>query len=129
VIAGILGGVQDINASQFAIEIARVAYDNKSEDVTVLDLRGICPVMDFVVICTGTSERQIRAVADSVKEYARKIGQRPFGFCGYDSASWVVLDYVDVVLHTFAKPYRTYYDLELLWGDAPRLEWARSESA
>lgn len=118
-----------INAPQFAIEIARVAHDNKSEDVTVFDLRGISPVTDFTVICTGTSDRQIRAVADRVVEYARKVGEHPYGYCGYESATWVVLDYVDVVLHVFARPYRTYYDLELLWGDAPRLDWARSESA
>lgn len=118
-----------ISAPQFATEIARVAYDTKSEDVTVFDLRGISQVMDYAVICTGTSDRQIRAVADRVREHARRVGEHPYGFCGYESACWVVLDYVDVVLHVFARAYRTYYDLELLWGDAPRLDWARSESA
>ena len=118
-----------MSAPQFAVEIARVAHDNKSEDVTVFDLRGISQVMDFAVICTGTSDRQIRAVADRATEYARKVGEQPYGFCGYENATWVVIDYVDVVLHVFARPYRAYYDLELLWGDAPRLEWARSESA
>lgn len=118
-----------INAPQFAIEVARVAQDNKAEEVTIFDLRGISQVTDFAVICSGTSDRQIRAVADRVIEYARKVGEKPYGCCGYENASWVVLDYVDVVMHVFAKPYRVYYDLELLWGDAPRLEWARSESA
>ena len=121
--------VPNILAPQFAVEIARVAHDSHAEDVTVLDLRGISPVTDFVVICTGTSDRQIRGVADQVREYARKVGERPFGFCGKESACWIVLDYVDVVLHIFAGPYRSFYDLELLWGDAPRLEWLRSESA
>jgi ribosome-associated protein len=121
--------VPRISAPQFAIELARLAHDNKSEDVTVLDLRGVSHVMDFVVICTGTSDRQIRAVADRVAEYARKIGEQALGLCGYDSATWIVVDYVDVVFHVFARPYREYYDLELLWGDAPRLDWARSESA
>ena len=111
------------------MEIARVAHENHAEDVTVLDLRGISPVTDFVVICTGTSDRQIRGIADQVREYARKVGERHFGFCGKESASWVVLDYVNVVLHIFAGPYRSFYDLELLWGDAPRLDWLRSESA
>ncbi|MHC4695653.1 MAG: ribosome silencing factor [Planctomycetota bacterium] len=119
----------NISAPQFAVEIARVAHDNKSEEVTIFDLRGISQVMDYAVICTGTSDRQIRAVADRAMEYAKKVGEHTYGFCGYESASWVVLDYIDVVLHVFARPYRTYYDLELLWGDAPRLEWARSESA
>lgn len=114
---------------QFAIELARIAYENKSEDMAALDLRGISPVTDFVVIGTGTSDRQMRAVADRVVEYGKKVGERLYGSAGYDSAAWILLDYVDVVFHLFAASYREYYDLELLWGDAPRIEWARSESA
>ncbi len=121
--------VPGTSAPQFAIELARIAHDSKSEDVVALDLRGISTVTDYTVICTGTSERQIRAVADTVIEYGKKVGERPYGFCGYENAVWVVVDYVDVVFHIFSKPSREYYDLELLWGDAARLEWARSESA
>ena len=116
-------------AHQFAIELARIAHDNKSEDVIALDLRGISSVTDYTVIGTGTSDRQIRAVADAVIVYGKKVGERPYGFCGRENSVWVVVDYVDVVFHIFAKQYRDYYDLELLWGDAPRLDWARSESA
>lgn len=117
------------DSMSFAVEVARLADDSKCRDVVVLDVRGISSVTDITIIATGTSERQIRAVADYVVEYARKVGRRPFGFCGHENASWVVIDFVDVVLHIFAKSYREYYDLELLWGDAPRLSWARSESA
>ena len=121
--------VSNPRGMQLAKEIARTAHDNKCVDVTVLDLREISQVMDFVVICTGTSDRQIRSVADAVREQGRKMGERPYGFCGYESANWIVADFVDVVLHVFAKSYRLYYDLELLWGDAPRIDWAISESA
>ena len=114
---------------QLAIELARIAHENKSEDVIALDLRGISPVTDFVVVATGTSDRQMRAVADRVTEYGKKVGEQLYGSSGYESAAWILLDYVDVVLHLFAASYREYYDLELLWGDAPRVEWARSESA
>jgi ribosome-associated protein len=114
---------------QFAIEIARIVHDNKSEDVVALDLRGVSPVTDFTVICTGTSDRQMRAVADMIIEYGKKVGEKPYGFCGHETAAWIVIDYIDVVVHIFDKPYRDYYDLELLWGDTPRIEWARSESA
>lgn len=117
------------NPRQFAIELAQVAHDHKSEDIIALDLTGISAVMDYTVIATGTSQRQIRAVADAIIEYAKKVGERPYGFCGYDNAAWIVVDYVDVVLHIFAPSYRQYYDLELLWGDAPKLEWTRSETA
>lgn len=121
--------VAEPNAHQFAIEIARIAHDYKSEDLVALDLRGISYVTDYVVICTGTSDRQMRAVADLVIEYGKTIGESPFGKAGYENGVWILLDYVDVVFHTFAKAYREYYDLELLWGDAPRVEWARSVSA
>lgn len=114
---------------QFAVELARLAHDHKSEDVVALDLRKISSVTDFVIIATGTSDRQMRAVADLAVEYARKVGERPFGSSGHENAVWILIDFVDVVFHLFARPYRDYYDLELLWGDAPRLEWARSESA
>ncbi len=114
---------------QFAIEVARIAHDNKCDDVIAFDLRGISPVTDYTVICTGTSDRQMRAVMDMMMEYGRKVGERPFGHCGEDTAAWIVIDYVDVVVHIFDKPSRDYYDLELLWGDAPRIDWARFESA
>ncbi len=116
-------------ARAFAVEVARIAHDHKGEDITAMDLRGISPVTDFTVICTGTSERQMRAVADHIMEYGRKVGERPFGTSGYDGSAWVLLDFVDVVVHIFAKSYRDYYDLDLLWGDAPRIDWRRSESA
>lgn len=118
-----------IEARQFAIEIARLAHDHKAEDVVAFDLRPIQSITDFTVLCTGTSDRQIRAIADRVIEYGRKVGEKPYGQCGYENAAWVIVDYVDVVLHVFARPFRTFYDLELLWGDAPRMEWQRAESA
>ena len=117
------------NAYQFAIELARIAQDNNSENVVALDLRGISSVTDFVVIGTGTSDRQMRGVVDNMVEYGKKMGQQPYGLSGYDGGTWILLDYVDVVLHMFARHHRDYYDLELLWGDAQRLSWSRSESA
>ena len=120
---------KNAKATALAIELARLAHDHKSEDVVVMDLRGISSVTDFVVICTGTSARQMRAVADRAIEYGKLIGEKPFGISGYDAGTWILVDFIDVVLHVFAKPHREYYDLELLWGDAPRLEWQRSETA
>jgi ribosome-associated protein len=119
----------EYDARQFAIELARIAADLKSEQVVALDLRGITAITDFTIICTGTSDRQMRAVAEAVIEYGRRIGQRPYGVAGTENAVWIIVDYVDVVFHIFDRPAREYYDLELLWGDAPRLEWARSETA
>ncbi len=113
----------------FARELARIADENHCDDVVVLDLRGLSSVADFFIIATGTSDRQMRAVVDQMEHYGKRIGQRRYGLSGYDSPSWVLADYVDVVVHLFDPSKRAYYDLELLWGDAPRVEWRRSVSA
>lgn len=117
------------NAKQFAIEAARIAADHQSENVVVLDVRGISPVTDYFVIGSGTSERQMRAVFDAIRDYGNNINERPLGLAGYDSATWMLLDYVDVVIHIFSPKCREYYDLELLWGDAPRVDWSLSKIA
>lgn len=121
--------VTRLAAPDFAREMARLADDNRAEDVVVLDLRGISTVTDFFVIATATSDRQMRAIVDQVEQYGLTVGQKRYGVSGYDSSSWMLADYVDVVLHLFDAEHRRYYDLELLWGDAPRVEWARSASA
>ncbi len=110
-------------ADELAVEAARLAAEQHCEDVVVLDLRGLSPVTDFFVICTGTSDRQMRAVADSIEDHAEMRGHTRLGRAGYDTAQWVLLDFVDVVVHLFDAERRSYYDLEMLWGDAKRIEW------
>lgn len=118
-----------IGAEQFAIELARLADDNRCDEVTAMDLRGLSSVTDFFVICNGTSDRQMRSTSDSMAEYAKKLGERPYGISGHATATWILIDFVDVVVHIFMPEQRRYYDLELLWGDTPRLKWARSATA
>ncbi len=108
-------------AKAFALAAAKVAAERHCSDVTVLDLRGKSPATDYFVIATGTSNRQMRTVADEICEAAREQGLQRFGRAGYEQARWILLDYVDVVIHIFDSEYRDYYDLELLWGDAERL--------
>lgn len=115
-----------MDGRQFAIEAARIAEDNHIEDLVVLDLRGISSIADFFVIGSGNAQRQMQATADDIEVYGRKVGQKPYGYSGRDSDSWVLADYVDVVVHIFSRERRRYYDLELLWGDAPRVEWQRA---
>lgn len=112
-----------VQGESFAKAVARIAHDNRCEDIVVLDLRGLSSIADFFVIATGTSDRQMQATADNIEEYGNEVGQHCYGMDGYHSASWVLADYVDVVVHIFDKQKRRYYDLELLWGDAPRIEW------
>jgi len=112
-----------IGSKEFAAQCARIANENKAEDVVVLDLRDRSSICDYFIICTGTSDRQMRTIADYIDEYADKTGQQRFNISGYDQSHWILIDYVDVVIHIFNDESRKYYDLELLWGDAPRLEW------
>ena len=109
---------------ELARSFARVADENRAEDVVILDLRGISSVADFFVIATGTSDRQLRAIADQIDQDAKSMGHQRFGLSGYETASWVLVDFVDVVVHLFDASRRKYYDLELLWGDAPRIDWS-----
>ena len=92
----------------------------------MLDLRGISPVTDYFVIATGTSDRQMRSVADHVARHGKSIGQKGWHVAGADSAEWIVMDFVDVVVHLFDETHRRYYDLELIWGEAPRVDWRRA---
>ncbi len=113
---------QNPKAKAFALAAAKVAAERHCTDIVVLDLRGISPATDYFVIATGTSNRQMRSVADEINAAARERGMQRFGRAGYEQARWILLDYVDVVIHVFDAEYRNYYDLELLWGDAKRLK-------
>src|SRR5262245_26697404 len=117
------------DAQPFAVAAARVAADLKTDDVQVLDLRGLSSLADFFVVGTGTSDRQMHAVLDRIEEQARQMGRKPFKVSDSRSANWILADYVDVVIHLFDRQHRDYYDLDGLWGDAPRVTWNVSEDA
>jgi ribosome-associated protein len=115
----------DDQAVAFALAAARLAAENRAEDVAVLDLRGLSGVADFFVVATGSSERQMHAVLEHIDEYGRAQGRRPFRVANSRAGAWLLADYVDVVVHLFDEEHRAYYDLDGLWDDAPRLDWAQ----
>lgn len=108
---------------QVAIAAARTAAAKQAEDIVILDVHGLIVITDFFVICSGTSDRQVRTVVDEVEKALRAHDRRPVRREGETDGRWVLLDYVDVVVHVFAEEEREYYDLERLWRDAPRVEW------
>ncbi len=112
---------QNTKAKALALAAAKIAAERHCTNIVVLDLRDISPATDYFMIATGTSDRQMRSVADEICQAAREQGLQRFGRAGYEQARWILLDYVDVVIHIFDSEYREYYDLELLWGDAERL--------
>lgn len=105
---------------------ARVAADNKGRDVVVLDLRGVTPIFDFLVLATGSSRRQMHAIAEEVDDAMRDAGDARLGIEGYEASRWIVQDYGDVVVHVFDAEAREYYALEDLWADARRVDWERA---
>ncbi len=115
------------DARKLAIETARLAEDRNFEDIVILDLRETSAVTSYFVIATGTSDRQIRAVSEEIEREAKKAGDKVWRVAGRDAADWVVMDFVDVVVHLFTRPLRDYYDLELIWGEVPRVDH-RSEA-
>jgi ribosome-associated protein len=114
-------------ARKLAVEAARIALDNRCEDIVVLDLRGRSPITDYFVIATGTSDRQMRTVADDISKYGDSVKQPVWQVAGQEAADWIVLDFVDVVVHLFDNSHRKYYDLELIWGESPRIRWRSSK--
>ena len=115
----------ELSGSEIAEIGARAALDRKANNVVVLDLRGLSSVTDFFVIGTGSSDRQMRSVAEELAEQGQSVGQRVWHTEGLETGQWIVLDFVDVVVHLFDQERRHYYDLELIWGDAPRVNWQR----
>ena len=106
------------NEKKFALAAAKIATERHCSDIVVLDLTGMSPATDYFVIATGTSDRQMKTVADEISQAAREMNFQRFGRAGYEQARWILLDFINVVIHIFDSEYRDYYDLELLWGDA-----------
>ncbi len=106
-----------MRAPTLAKRIAELTLSKKAHDVVIMDLRGLTSIADFFVVCSADSDLQVRAIADAVEEGMEKKGSAPW-HRESGSANWVLLDYVDVVLHVFHKNTRPFYNLEKLWGDA-----------
>ncbi|SHK19045.1 ribosome silencing factor [Rhodothermus profundi] len=97
------------------------ALEKKAQDLVVIDMRQVSGVADYFVLCTGQSDLQIRAIAEAIEERIEQCCQeRPWHVEGREHLQWVVLDYVDVVVHIFTPEKRAFYNLERLWGDAPQ---------
>ena len=106
---------------EVALAAARAAAAKQAEDVAILDVHGLIVITDYFVIGSGATERQVRTIVEEVEKALRALDRKPVRREGETEARWVLLDYVDIVVHVFADEEREYYDLERLWRDAPRL--------
>jgi ribosome-associated protein len=119
-----LPGASEITAEKLAKTCAELASNKKAEEIVVLDLRSISTFTDFFVICSATSEPQLKAIANEIETRLKKDHAiRSVAIDGFPASQWIVLDYLQVVVHVFHRDKRAFYSLEDLWGDAPRLDW------
>jgi ribosome-associated protein len=112
---------------EMAIGAARAAASKQAADIVILDVRDVIVITDYFVIATGGTERQVRTIVDAVEKVLRDRGERPIRREGEAEGRWVLLDYVDVVVHVFGQEERDFYDLERLWRDAPTVDWQEAE--
>ncbi len=112
-----------------ALLCAKGALDRKSYDLIVLDVRKLSSLADFFVICTGRSDTQVQAIAQSVEHELRQTGEHPLSIEGYPHGQWVVMDFADIVVHIFVEPAREFYGLERLWARATHLKLPKALAA
>jgi ribosome-associated protein len=112
-----------LSSEALARALAAFAADKKAIDLVVLDLRGLAAYTDFFIVCSGGSDRQSKAIGDAIHLGMKsEYGMLPARVEGLPAARWIVMDYVDAVVHAFVPEVRDFYRLEQLWGDVPRLE-------
>ena len=119
-----------MDSRKLALRCRELADNKKAEDITILDVRELSSVTDYFVIVSGTSEPHLRAIVDEiVDELKEDDGLRPNAIDGAFGTAWVVLDYFDVIVHVMRRDMREKYDLETLWGDAPRVKTRKRAAA
>jgi ribosome-associated protein len=108
----------DQDTQKLARQIVDVAADRKAEDILLLDIRAASYVADFFVLCNGTSERHIKALAEEIRDSLANEGTKPIHVEGASDSGWVLMDYGSVVVHIFGRDEREYYSLDRLWREA-----------
>jgi ribosome-associated protein len=116
------------DSREVAVAAARAASEKQGSRIVILDVRDLIVITDSFVIASGSSDRQVRTIVEEVEKALRDLGVKPVRREGGEGA-WVLLDFVDVVVHVFGEEERDYYDLERLWRDAPGVEWEEAGAA
>jgi ribosome-associated protein len=108
----------DSETGQFARQLVDVISDKKGSDIMLLDVRSVSLLADYFIVCSGDTERQVKAIVDEVVEAGQDTGTKPLRIDGSSISGWMVLDYGTVIVHVLLEPQREYYALEELWSDA-----------
>lgn len=118
------------DVKRWVIAAAQAADDKKARDTVILEVGNLLGITDAFVITSGANDRQVKTIAEEVEQRVKDIGgPAPRRIEGLAEANWILIDYADFVVHVFLEETREFYDLERLWADAPRLEWAEAASA
>ena len=112
----------EISSWEKALLLIRFALDRKACDLVVLDVHDLTSIADYFIVCSGRSDRQVQSIAQGIEENAAEEGFRPFAVEGTQRGHWALIDFSDVIVHIFYEPVREFYDLDGLWGHAPRAE-------
>ena len=102
--------------------LAQSALEKKACDLVVMEVRELTSIADYFIICSGRSDRQVQSIAQGIGENLRQAGLSPASVEGANRGHWVLMDFSDVIVHIFYEPVREFYDLDGLWGDAPRID-------
>ena len=113
-----------MNSEEFAKKIVKILDGKKGMDIVGIDIHELTTIGDYFILVTGTSSPHVKALADEVEDTLAKEGVEPRRVEGAQSATWILIDYQDVILHIFTKETRDFYNMERLWSDAPRLDLA-----
>jgi len=112
---------KDRDSRERALLCVNASLEKKAKDLIILNVSEVSAFADYFIICSGTSDRQVRAVAAAIQESLKTAGILPLGVEGEKAGRWILLDYDDVIIHVFLESVRTFYDLERLWSETPRL--------
>ena len=118
---GSLSGKKVIDSRARALLCINALLNKKAKDVVILNVSALSSFADYFILCSGTSDRQLRAIASTIQESLKKDGILPLGVEGEAGGQWILLDYDDVIIHLFLESVRTFYDLERLWSETPRM--------
>jgi ribosome-associated protein len=105
-----------------ALLLVKSALEKKAYDLVLMEVRELSSIADYFIICSGRSDRQVQSIAQGIEENLHRAGESPLSIEGMNRGHWVLMDFTDVVIHIFYQPVREFYDLDGLWGHAPRLE-------
>ena len=114
-----------MTSRQKALLVADLAREKKADNTVILDMRKVANITDFFIIASATSSRRAQAISENIKDGLLKAKQKPSSIEGYQEGKWILIDAHDVVAHIFTNELRSFYNLEGLWGDAPRIKPCR----